>query len=64
MSKVQTNKAQTAKVKAERNSDRLSIDELVALFRQTAADIAAGRSKFYRSEEEFLASLGIAGPAV
>lgn len=56
-------KVQTIKVKAERTNDRLSIEELATLFRQTVADIAAGRSKLYRSEEEFFASLGLASPA-
>lgn len=56
-------KVQTVKVKSDRSGDRLSIEELVALFRQTVADIAAGRSKLYRSEEEFFASLGLAGAA-
>ena len=42
--------------------DRLSIEELSTLIRQVVADIAAGRNPLYRNDEEFIASLGIAGP--
>lgn len=48
--------------KPNKTYDRLSIEELSTLIRQVVADIAAGRNPLYRSEEEFVASLGIAGP--